>query len=146
MRCVFSDLLVCEHDSGKGLVDFVKGNVVGGDTGHLEGPGNCLGGCGGKLLGVVGGIPEAPDEGEGLEVEGGGLLGTHEDQRAGTVVELGGVGGRDGANLLEGRLQRGDLVKFDSLVLLVLGDDGVWGAPGPRDSDGHNFTTEDASL
>jgi len=141
-----SDLLVREDHGGEGLVYFVEVNVVGGDASHLEGPGDGLGGGGGKLLGVMGGISKAPDEREGLEVKRGGLLGTHENQRAGTVVELGGVCGGDRADFLEGGLEGGDLVELDALVLLVLRDNRVRSAPSSWNRDGHDLSCEEASL
>ena len=145
-RVEVEDLLVGEHHGGEGLVDLVQGNVVDGDPGHGQGARDGLGGSGGELLGVVGGVAKAADDCEGLEAEGGGLLAAHEEEGAGAVVELGGVGGGDGADLLEGGLEGGDLVKLDALVLLVLRDHGVGLALGSRNGDGDDFVAEEAAL
>lgn len=65
------------------------------------------------------------DLGERSQVELLGLLSRHEDESGGTVGQRGGVGGGDGTVLLEGGAEGRNLLEDDTLVLLILTDNGV---------------------
>jgi len=91
------ELGVDEHDRREGLVDLVQRDVAVGQAGALEGLGDRDGGGRGEVDGVVGAVSVAEDAGKRLEAELLGLLCARDDHGRGAVVELGGVGGGDGA-------------------------------------------------
>jgi len=90
-------------------------------------------------------IPKSPDESQGLEIEFGGLLGAHQHDSAGSIVQLGRVGCCDGSHLLESRFEGGNLVEVNFLVLFVLLNYGGRSLRS-RDSNRNDFILKKSRL
>ena len=95
------ELHVGEGDDGEGLIDLVGVDLGLGHAGVLESLGDGESGSGGELGGRVGGVGPAEDLSDGLEVVLLDVLLAGVDESGGAVGERGGVGGGDGAVLLE---------------------------------------------
>lgn len=119
------ELHVGEGDDGEGLVDLVGVDLGLGDAGVLEGLGDGESRGGGELGGRVSGIAPAEDLSDGLEAVLLHVFLAGEDQGGGAVGEGRGVGGSDGAVLLERRAQGLGLGLVEVAGLVVLGDNGV---------------------
>src|SRR3954447_650323 len=83
----------------------------------------------GELDRIARGVPEVADPGEHRAAFLLRPLGAHQDDGRGAVVDGGGVRRRYGAVLLEGGLERWDLVGLGELRSLVLADEGLVALP-----------------
>jgi len=136
---------------GKGLVDLVDVDIILGDAGLLKGNGN--------------GLPRANAHEQGLDADnaGGNVLANdllaqalgsgalHEQDGSGTVGDLGGVTGVDGAVLGEGRADLAQGLGGDALTdtVISLDGDGLLLARlgvGPLDLERSNLLVEEAGL
>lgn len=136
---------------GKGLVDLVDVDIILVDAGLLEGNGNSG--------------PGADTHEQGLDTDNAGsdvladdllaqALGSgalHEQDGGGTVGDLGGVTGVDGAVLSEGRADLAEGLGGHALADTVIGLDGdglllAGLGVGPLDLEGSNLLIEEASL
>lgn len=136
---------------GKGLVDLVDVDIILGDAGLLKSNGD--------------GLPGADTHEEGLDADnaGGNVLANdllaqalgsgalHEQDGGGTVGDLRGVTGVDGAVLGEGGADLAEGLGGDTLTDTVIGldSDGLLLAGlgvGPLDLEGSNLLVEEAGL
>lgn len=138
------NLVVGECDGRESLVDFEERDVVFGQTGTLECIGNGVGGGDREVDWRACSVSKCNDLGQRLDTE---LLhlsfGSKDDSRS-TVVQSRGVGGGDGAALVENGAESRDLFEFDVLVLFVFADDNV--TLLVRDGDGCDLVGEGVGL
>lgn len=162
------ELLVGDGDGGERLVDLEFGDLVDGETGALEGGRDGTGGSDGEVDGSAGSVGEGcsrakksiearqnnkergkrirtDDLGERSKAKLGNLVLRGKDESGSSVVEVRGVGGGNSSGLLEDRLEAGDLLGLDLLVLLVLLDNDV-SSTGVLQGNGSDLVLEGAGL
>mmetsp|Transcript_13544 Transcript_13544/g.23753 ORF Transcript_13544/g.23753 Transcript_13544/m.23753 type:complete len:431 (-) Transcript_13544:20-1312(-) len=137
---------VDQRHHGEGLVDLVVLHITRGHTRMLHRTRHSIrGGCG-ELHRVAGRIAEAADLEQRSELVLAGEFAAHDHHGGGSVVQLGSIGRRDSAVLLEGRLQGAHLVHLDRTELLVLRHHRGLGALLASDGDRRHLEIELTGL
>lgn len=138
---------VGQGNNGEGLVDFVELDLIGGQTGVLNGLGNGQRRGGRELLGRVRGISPAKNLGDGLDAQLLQLGLRDEDHSRSTVINGGGIGSGDSTGAGDedgpGSLEPVDVEVLDLIVAVDL-DSGL--ATTTADLDGGDLGLEDACL
>mmetsp|Transcript_62073 Transcript_62073/g.147072 ORF Transcript_62073/g.147072 Transcript_62073/m.147072 type:complete len:262 (+) Transcript_62073:1078-1863(+) len=112
--------VVGDGHHGERLVDLPHTHVRRRHTTTLHRNGNRQRWSGCELDGFLSGIGKASDTSQWLDSQLLGLVGAHQHEGCGSVVERRGVGGGHGAILLERRSERSQLVEVDPPGLFIL--------------------------
>ena len=90
---------------GEGFIGFHQVQIGGLPARLLQRLARGRDGAGAHHLGIDAGLRPAGDARQRRQAAGGGVLGAHQHQGGGAVIEADGIAGGDGAVLVEGRAQ-----------------------------------------